>query len=141
MRLDRLLTGYRVNAWGDADATYLDVETMAQSMFGIRYIRAAVTNAHGRQALADTNPARLPHVCTPVDIRNTMIHAYADLVALGVFENLPAFARDLVVERDALDANRINANLPLDHVNQLRIVAAAAVNYMQRTAPRDALAA
>lgn len=141
VRIDRLVTGYRVNDWGDPDATYLDVETMAQSMYGIRYIRQAVTNAHGRQALADSNPARLPHICTTVDIRNTMIHAYADLVALGVFEGLETFARDLVVERDSVDHNRVNANLPLDHVNQLRIVAAAAVNYMQRANPRDAIAA
>lgn len=141
VRIDRLVTGYRVNAWGDNDATYLDVETMAQSMYGIRYIRQAVTNAHGRQALADSNPARLPHICTAEDVRNTMIHAYADLCALGVFEGLETFSRDVVVERDAVDHNRLNANLPLDHVNQLRIVAAAAVNYMQRRAPRDTLVA
>lgn len=141
VRIDRLLTGYRVNAWGDNDATYLDLNTMAQSMFGIRYLRQKVTNYHGRQGLADINSSNIPHICTPVDLKNTLIHGYADLVALGVFEGLDQFARDVVVERDATDANRMNASLPLDHVNQLRIVAVSAVNYMQRTEPRDALAA
>ncbi len=137
--IDRILTTYRTNAWGDADATYLDIETMGQSMFGIRYLRQKVTTAHGRQALADSNPGRLPHVATAADVRNTLVHGYEDLVRLGVFENPAVFARDVIVERDDTDANRLNASLPLDHVNQLRIFAAQAVNYMQRREPRDAL--
>lgn len=141
VRIERLITTYQTNAWGDADATYLDVNTMAQSMYGIRYIRQKLTNHHGRKALADANPGRNPGIVTAADIRVSIIHAYEDLVALGVFENPELFARDVVVERDLIDANRINCSLPLDHVNQLRILAAAAVNYMQRREPRDALAA
>ena len=131
--IDRVVTTYQANAWGDADWTYLDIETMAQSMYGIRYIRTDVTSKHGRQALADDNPGRLPHIVTPPDIRASIIHAYTKLVRdEGVFENIESFERSLVVERDATDANRINAMLPVDHVNQLRILAAAVVNYMQR---------
>lgn len=132
VRIERVVTTYQSNAWGDADWTYLDIETMAQSMYGIRYIRTLVTSRHGRQALANDNPGQLPHIATPIDIRNTVLHAYSKLVTdEGVFENLPAFASSLVVERDATDANRINVGMKLDHVNQLRIIAAAAVNYMQ----------
>jgi len=132
VRIDRIVTTYQANAWGDADWTYLDVETMAQAMYGIRYIRAAVTSVHGRQALASTNPGGLPHIATPTDIRNTVIHAYTKLVVEeGVFENIDAFRASLVVERSASDPNRIDVGMKLDHVNQLRIVAAAAVNYMQ----------
>jgi phage tail sheath gpL-like len=140
VRIERVVTGYRLNPWGDADATYLDVETMAQSMYGVRYLRQKITNAHPRQALADANPGRLPQIVTVQDLKNTLTHGYEDLVALGVFENAELFARDVVVERDPVDANRVNASLPLDHVNQLRIFAASAVNYMQRREPRDALA-
>ena len=139
VRIERLITTYQSNPSGDPDATYLDVNTMAQSMFGIRYIRQKLTNVHGRKALADSNPGNNPGIVTAEDIRITILHAYEDLVALGVFENAELFARDLVVERDLVDANRVNASLPLDHVNQLHIVAAAAVNYMQRREPRDAL--
>lgn len=130
----RLITTYQSNAWGDADATYLDVNTMAQSMYGIRYLRQKLTNTHGRKALASSNPGRNPGVVTVDDIKFTLIHGYRELVDLGVFEAADLFARDVVVERDQVDANRINASLPLDHVNQLRILAAAAVNHMQRTA-------
>jgi len=139
--IDRIVTTYQSNAWGDPDWTYLDVETMAQAMYGIRYLRTKVTSTHGRKALADTNPGGNPGIVTATDIRLTLIHGYQDLVALGVFEGPDLFARDIVVERDLVDANRINASLPLDHVNQLRILAAAAVNHMQRREPRDALAA
>lgn len=141
VRIERLITTYQTNAWGSPDATYLDVNAMAQSMYGIRYMRQKVENHHGRKALADANPGRNPGLVTADDVRNTLIHAYEDLVALGVFENAGLFARDVVVERDLVDANRLNASLPLDHVNQLRIVAVAAVNHMQRREPRDSLAA
>lgn len=139
IRIDRVVTTYQSNAWGDPDWTYLDIETMAQSMYGIRYIRTLVTSRHGRQALANDNPGRLPHIATPIDIRNTVLHAYSRLVnEEGVFENLDAFRDSLVVERDATDANRVNVGMKLDHVNQLRIIAAAAVNYMQLTADQAA---
>lgn len=141
VRIERLITTYQTNDWGDADATYLDINTIAQMMYGIRYIRQKLTNHHGRKALADSNPGRNPGIVTAGDIRVSIIHAYEDLVALGVFENADLFARDVVVERDLVDANRVNASLPLDHVNQLRILATAAVSYMQRREPRDALAA
>jgi len=132
--IERLVTTYQTNAWGDADATYLDVNTMAQSMFGIRHLRAKLTSTHGRKALADTNPSRNPGIVTVKDIRDTLVHGYQELVDSGVFEGIEIFARDIVVERDQADANRINAHLPLDHVNQLRILAVAAVNHMQRQA-------
>lgn len=134
--IDRVVTTYQSNAWGDTDWTYLDIETMAQSMYGIRYIRTDVTSKHARQALADDNPGRLPHITTPRDIKASVVHAYSKLVRIeGVFENLAAFESSLVVERDDTDANRVNVSMNLDHVNQLRVLAAAAVNWMQTSRP------
>ncbi|MDX2265445.1 MAG: phage tail sheath subtilisin-like domain-containing protein [Hyphomicrobiales bacterium] len=141
VRIDRVVTTYKANAYGSPDWTYLDIETMAQSVYGIRFLRQKIENQHGRKALANSNPAGLPHIVTVADIRNTLIHGYQELVALGVFEGADVFARDIVVERDENDANRVNANLPLDHVNQLRVLAARAVNYMERRSPAEALAA
>jgi phage tail sheath gpL-like len=51
---------------------------------------------------------------------------------LAVFENLDLFDRDLIVERPTDDANRLDVYMPLDHVNQLRIIAVNATSYMQR---------
>jgi len=130
--IDRLITTYQFNEWGSPDATWLDVETMAQSMYGIRYLRQKVENAHGRQALADENPFGIQGVTTAADVRDTIVHGYAELTRLAVFENIDLFERDIVVERDQVDANRVNVYMPLDHVNQLRIVAVNATSYMQR---------
>ncbi len=140
--IDRIVTTYRSNTWGDNDWTYLDVETMAQSMYGVRYIRTEITSKHARQALASDNPGRLPQIVTPLDIRNTIIHAYSKLVRNeGVFENIEGFTQTLVVERDETDPDRVNVGMKVDHVNQLRIVAAALVNYMQLNANEFASAA
>ena len=136
VQLERVITMYRLNAWGDPDATYLDLNTMAQSMFGIRFLRQKITNTYPRVALAGDDAEPSPNVARPIDIRNTLIHGYEELCSptYSVFENPGLFADSLVVERNGQDANRVDAYLPLDHVNQLRIMAVAAANFMQREA-------
>ncbi|WP_315721628.1 MULTISPECIES: phage tail sheath subtilisin-like domain-containing protein [unclassified Bradyrhizobium] len=129
--IDRLVTTYQKNASGVPDGTFRDVETMYQLMFIVRYLRSAVSNKHGRQALASENPFNLPQIATPKSIRNTLIHAYNDLVALGVCEKADLFAQYLVVERDPNDANRVNAYLPVDVVNQLRVFAANITAFLE----------
>jgi phage tail sheath gpL-like len=131
VQIDRLVTTYKTNAQAVADATFRDIETMAQGMFASRYFRSAVSNAHGRQALADDNPHNVATITTPKAIRNTLIHAYEDLVALGVTEKSDVFAKSVVVERDASNPNRVNAFIPADMVNQLRIFAANITAFLQ----------
>lgn len=131
--IDRLITTYQFNTWGSPDATWLDIETLAQCMFGIRYLKQKVTNEHARQALADSNPFGLQGIATADDVRATIVHGYAELIRLAVFENLDLFERDLIVERNVEDANRVDAYLPLDHVNQLRIIAVNATSFLQRS--------
>lgn len=138
--IDRCVTTYQVTAAGAPDATFRDVETMAQLMFTTRYIRTAVANRHARQALADDNPFNVAEVTTPRDIRNTLIHAYQDLVALGVAEKPEVFAQFVTVQRNALDANRVDAFLPIDTVNQLRVFAANVTAFLQFQSPSGAVA-
>ncbi|MFG1370696.1 phage tail sheath subtilisin-like domain-containing protein [Xanthobacter oligotrophicus] len=122
--LDRVRTTYQVTSAGVADGTFGDIETMAQAMFMVRYFRTEVSNRHSRQALADDNPYNVSEITTPRDIRNTLIHAYQELTELGVAEKEDLFAQYVSVERDPNDANRVNAYLPVDVVNQLRVFAA-----------------
>ena len=136
--IDRVVTTYQQSASGVADATYRDVETMAQLMFITRYIKGAVSNRHSRQALADENPFNLAEVATPRSVRNTIVHAYNDLVALGVTEKPDLFAEFVVVERDGNNATRINAYLPIDVVNQLRVVAVNETAFLQYQTPSGA---
>lgn len=129
--IDRVITCYRLNEWGSPDPSWLDVETIAQTMFGIRYIRADLTGQWGRAALRDENPDGIQGVATPQDIKSTIIHSYKKLSQLNVYENPDLFAQLLIVERDQRDANRVNVFLPADHVNQLRIIAVNYTSYLQ----------
>ena len=129
--IDRLITTYKTNAWGDPDWTYLDIETMAQSMYYVRSLRTEVTTKHGRQALAQSNPANLPHIVTPADLEATLDHNYLKQIDLGVVENYDAFRANRRVEINQLDPNRADAFVRIDHVNQLRIFAALIENNLQ----------
>lgn len=137
--IDRMVTTYQKNAANVPDRTFMDTETMAQLMFVPRYFRNAIANEHGRKALADENPFGLSSIVTPKDLYNTCVHAYADLVAFGVAENLTLFAKSLVIVRDGSNANRVNAYIPIDVVNQLRIFAGNFTAFLQfQTASQQA---
>jgi phage tail sheath gpL-like len=133
--IDRFVTTYQKTAAGVSDGTFRDVETMFQLMFTVRYFKTAVSNVHSRQALADDNPFNLAEIATPKSIRNTLVHAYNDLVALGVLEKGDLFSQYVNVERDPNDANRVNAYLPVDVVNQLRVFAANVTAFLQYQTP------
>jgi phage tail sheath gpL-like len=138
--LDRVCTTYQKTAANIADGTFRDVETMFQLMYLTRFIKTAVVNNHSRQALADDNPFNVGGLATPKSIRNTIIHAYNDLVALGVTENAPLFNASLIVVRNGTDANRVDAYLPVDVVNQLRVFAANITAFLQLPTPSTASA-
>jgi phage tail sheath gpL-like len=129
--VDRAVTTEQLNAAGVPDATFRDIETIAQMMFVARYFRAGVSSRFARMALADENPAGLDTIVTPLDIRNWLIHLYEELVALGVLEKANLFAQFLKVERDPNDATRVNAYLPVDVVNHLRVFAANITTFLQ----------
>jgi len=131
VRIERVITTYQKNVWGDPDASWLDIETRAQAVYAIRYLRAKVTGTWGRAALRDDNPFGVMGVATPADIRDTIVHGYRELSALNVVENEDLFEQLLVVERNAIDANRVDVYLPADHVNQLRIIAVNATSFLQ----------
>lgn len=132
--IDRVITTFKTNAWGDPDWTYLDIETMAQSMYYVRSLRTETTSKHGRQALAMSNPGNLPHIVTPLDLEATLDHNYLKNIDLGVVENFDAFQRNRRVVINQLDPNRADAFVKIDHVNQLRIFACRIENNLQLAA-------
>lgn len=131
VHIDRIITTYRTNAWGSPDASWLDLNTLAQNMYAIRYLKAKVSGTWGRAALADENPMGIQGLATPKAVRDTIIHGYRELQNLMVVENLDLFEQRLIVERDAVDANRLNVYLPADVVNQLRIIAVNFTSHLQ----------
>jgi len=133
--IDRMVTTYKTNAASSPDATFLDTETMAQGMFSLRYFRNQVATALGRVAIADDNPFNNPAIVTTNDVRNVLIHAYNDLVALGVTDDASDFAQFLQVQRNAQNAARVDAYLPIEFVSGLRIFAGNVTAFLQYFSP------
>lgn len=125
MRVERAITTYQVNAYGDADTSYLDSETLHTLAFVTRALRSRITSKYPRHKLASdgTRFGAGQAIVTPSIIRGELVAAYARLERQGIVENADLFAENLVVERDENDPNRINVLFPPDLVNQLRVFA------------------
>lgn len=126
VRIERLVTNYRVNSSGAADQSYLDIETL-KTLTYLRYdLRTYIALRYPRHKLADdgTNFARGQAVVTPSVIRAAIINRFKQWENEGLAENVDQFKADLIVERDSNDRGRANALVPLDIVNQFRTFAA-----------------
>lgn len=125
VRIERAITTYQKNAWGQADVSYLDSETMHQSAYVLRRLRSAITSKYGRHKLANdgTRFGEGQAMVTPSVIKGELLSEYRKLEDEGIVENFEAFKAALIVERDANNPNRVNILFPPDLVNQLRIFA------------------
>lgn len=119
--IDRILTTYQTNAAGSQDTTYLDIQTMAQLMYAARYLKTTIDSIYSSSYLNDQ---------VVQNVKNDVIHALAELQDLAVIENIDATLESMIIERDDTDANRLNVYLPLDHVNQLRVIATNVTSFL-----------
>ncbi|MFQ6555405.1 phage tail sheath subtilisin-like domain-containing protein [Pseudomonas sp. Lb2C1-1] len=125
VRIQRSITTYQKNAFGQADNSYLDSETMHQSAFIVRRLQSVITSKYGRHKLAadGTRFGAGQPIVTPSTIRGELIAQYAKLELEGHVENAELFAEHLVVERDSQDPSRVNVLFPPDYINGLRVFA------------------
>lgn len=125
VQIERSVTNYRVNKYGESDLSYLDCETLFTSAYIVRYLKGIITSKYGRHKLANdgTNFGPGQAIVTPSIIRGELSVAYRRLERLGIVENAELFDKYLIVERDQDNPNRINTLFPPDYVNQLRIFA------------------
>lgn len=123
--IERAVTTYQKNAYGQADNSYLDSETLHTSSYVINYLKTRITSKYGRHKLADdgTRFGAGQAIVTPSVIKAELIATYGELEYEGIVENSETFEQYLIVERDANDSGRINALYPPDYVNQLRVFA------------------
>jgi phage tail sheath gpL-like len=127
--IEREVSMYRENAFGDPDPSYLDITTPATLGY-LRYsLRTMVTNSFPRHKLANDDVLDFldpgQPVVTPKIMRQAIINlAATDWVPKGLVENLAAFKESLEVYRDSSDQNRLNCVFKPDVVNQFRIFAA-----------------
>jgi phage tail sheath gpL-like len=136
VRVERVITTYRVNAFGDPDGSYLDYNTLATLTEVFRRLRQRITSKFPRVKLAnDGEPVRPGSATiTPGIARAEMIALYAEMQELGLVENMEAFRAHLIVQRNADDPNRLDVLFPPDLVNQLRIFAVLAQFRLQYAA-------
>lgn len=127
-RIERAVTTYQRNSFGDSDNSYLDSETLHTLSYVIRNLRTRITSKYARHKLADdgTRFGAGQAVVTPSIIRAEIIAAYRQLEYRAIVENGDLFAENLIVERDSTDVNRVNVLFPPDLVNQLRVFAVLA---------------
>ena len=127
VNIERCITTYRQNALGISDPSYLDIETMF-TILEIRYqykSRMATRFIIPRFKLADDGnvyPAG-SLIVTPGTVKQETIALFTQLRDVGLIEDLDDFIKNLVVERDATDRNRVNVLLPPNLINQFRILA------------------
>lgn len=123
--VENVITTYQTNAYGDADDSYLQVETLFNLMFVVRYLRTQVTSKFGRMKLAADGTRFAPGaaIVTPNVIRADQIAEYQTLEYNGYVQDSASFAENLTVEQNALNPNRVDVLWPGTLMNQLRIFA------------------
>ncbi|HGP0311689.1 TPA: phage tail sheath subtilisin-like domain-containing protein [Citrobacter freundii] len=125
LRIQRDITTYKKNAYGVADNSYLDSETLHTSAYVLRRLKTVITSKYGRHKLANDGTRFGPGqaIVTPAVIKGELLSTYRQMEREGIVENYDLFKAHLIVERDANDPSRINVLYPPDYVNQLRVFA------------------
>lgn len=123
--IERAVTTYQKNKYGEKDNSYLDSETLHTSAYVLRALETCVTSKYGRHKLANDGTRYGPGqaIVTPSVIKAEMCSQYQIMEEAGIVENFDLFKKYLVVERDANDPNRVNVLFPPDYINQLRVFA------------------
>lgn len=123
--VERMVTTYQNNEAGGDDPAYLDIETLMTLQFLRWDWRNYITNKYPRHKLADDGRRYDPGqaIVTPLLMKAEAISKFGDWESLGLVEGFAQFKRDLIVERNASDPNRIDVYMPPDLVNQCRVIA------------------
>lgn len=126
VQIERAISTYQTNAAGIDDTAYLDINTVLTLSY-LRYsMRARIGTKFPRHKLANDGGvyAAGQAIVTPNDIRAELIALALDWQLAGLVEDIEQFKRELVVERDPTDPNRVNVVLSPNIVNQFRVFAA-----------------
>ena len=123
--IENVITTYQKNAFGSADDSYLQIETLFNLMFQLRFLRTRITSKFPRMKLADNGTpfAAGSAIVTPNIVRAELIAAYADLEDQGLAQDADVFAANLVVQRNAQNVNRLDILFPTILIDQLRVFA------------------
>ena len=122
VRIERLITTYQTNALSAVDPSYLDVTTLGTLSY-LRYaVRTRISLKYPRHKLASDGTLFDPGqaVVTPLAIKGDLLGLFREWERAGLVENFDQFKEDLIVERNAGDANRLDMRMSPDLMNQFR---------------------
>jgi len=125
VQVENLITTYQTNKYGDADDSYLQVETLFLLMFVTRFMRGQVTSKFARMKLAADGTRFAPGsaIVTPNIIRAELIAQYKQLEYSGYVQDSKAFIAGLVVTKSTTNPNRVDVLWDGILINQLRVFA------------------
>lgn len=120
--LENVITTYQQNSFGEADDSYLEIETLFLLMYVLRTQKSVITSKFPRMKLGDDGGRYSPGsgVVTPKVIRAELVASYQEMEADGMVQDSEGFAEGLIVERDSTNVNRVNVLWPGRLINQFR---------------------
>jgi len=125
VQIERLVTMYRTNSYGDPDPSYLNVNTIATLSY-LRYsTRLRIQQKFPRHKLADdgTSFASGQAVVTPSIIKTELLALFSEWETAGLVQDFTTFKDELIVTRNANDRDRIDVLAGPNLMNQFRIFA------------------
>ena len=126
VQIERAITMYQLNEAGADDTAYLDVNT-PHTLSYLRYsFRNRMLTRYPRHKLANDGTKFGPGqpIVTPSMGKAEALSLFSQWEEAGLVEGFEQFKRDLIVERNASDPNRLDFLMSPDLANQLRIVGA-----------------
>lgn len=124
--IERLRTTRKKNSFGGDDSSLADVEPK-ETLSYLRYdFRTRFVQKFSRHKLANDGTRFGPGqaVLTPKIAKAELVAIFRSWEELGLVEGVDQFKRDLIVERNAADPNRLDIQMSPDLINQLRVSAA-----------------
>lgn len=125
--LERPITTYQVDAAGNADPSYLDVNVPLTLSYLRWSLNVRIRAKYPRHKLgSDGGIYGIGQpIVTPRVLRVELVALALEWQEAGLVENIDQFKAGLVVERDATDQDRANALIPPDLINGFRVFAAS----------------
>jgi phage tail sheath gpL-like len=123
VRIERLITMNQENAFAAPDTSFLNVNSKLTLSF-IRFdFRTQIQAKYPRHKLADDGTRFGPGqaVLTPLAAKAEAINMFRGWEENGLVENVDQFKRDLIVERNASEPDRLDFLMSPDLINQFRV--------------------
>ncbi|CAH6138220.1 phage tail sheath subtilisin-like domain-containing protein [Citrobacter koseri] len=126
VQIERLITMYRTNKYGDSDPSYLNVNTIATLSY-LRYsLRLRIQQKYPRHKLADDGTFISPGqpIVPPKIIKAELLALFTEWETAGLVEDFDTYKDELYVVRNKDDKDRLDVLCGPNLINQFRIFAA-----------------